>query len=545
MSKFRLDGLEGAELDAVVIGGGIAGAGVARDLALRGVSVALFEKSDFASGTTSRSSKLIHGGLRYLEQLDLRLVRESLRERETVRRLAPHLVRPLPFLLPIYRDSTRSLIRVRIGLRLYDRLAPRGGRERYGVLRPVDALALEPGLRAEDLRGAGYYFDDLLLSPERLCLENVLSACRHGARAFNYCEVEEVLRGRAGVDGVRVRDLLSDRVYGVRARVIINAAGPWVDRVRAAAGIADRGARVVRTTKGSHCLLPRMSDRAVFASTRDRRMVLVIPWREFSLVGTTDTDFDGDPDRVEATRDEVGYLLDEVRRALPDARVLEREVAYTYAGVRPLSFDPRENPSAVSRQHKVVAEGRGGRFLSITGTKLTCFRSLAEQVGDLAMRALGRPGDCRTARLALDGTDEEVSRLEARAWMDVTPEQIRTRLPQETIETLVATYGRTYTLVLDLAGKVSEGAERLCPQNPEIVAQLHHAVNAELAVSLQDVLLRRTGIGTSRCQGRDCAEPIGRRMGALLGWSPRRLAAELQAWEAHVARSQRFRSPRA
>ena len=161
------------------------------------------------------------------------------------------------------------------------------------------------------------------------------------------------------------------------------------------------------------------------------------------------------------------------------------------------------------------------------------------------MRALGRPGDCRTARLALDGTDEEVSRLEARAWMDVTPEQIRTRLPQETIETLVATYGRTYTLVLDLAGKVSEGAERLCPQNPEIVAQLHHAVNAELAVSLQDVLLRRTGIGTSRCQGRDCAEPIGRRMGALLGWSPRRLAAELQAWEAHVARSQRFRSPRA
>ena len=545
MSKFRLDGLEGAELDAVVIGGGIAGAGVARDLALRGVSVALFEKGDFASGTTSRSSKLIHGGLRYLEQLDLRLVRESLRERETVRRLAPHLVRPLPFLLPIYGDSTRSLIRVRIGLRLYDCLAARDGRDRYGVLPPVDALALEPGIRAEDLRGAGYYFDDLLLSPERLCLENVLSACRQGARAFNYCEVEDVLRGRDGVDGVRVRDLLSDRVYGVRARVIINAAGPWVDRVRAAAGIADRGARVIRTTKGSHCLLPRMSDRAVFASTRDRRMVLVIPWRDFSLVGTTDTDFDGDPDRVDATPDEVSYLLDEVRRVLPDARVHEREVAYTYAGVRPLSFDPRENPSEVSRQHKVVAEGRGGRFLSITGTKLTCFRSLAEQVGDLAMRALGRRGDCRTAQLALDGTDEEVSPLEARAWMDVTPEQVRTRLPQETIETLVATYGRTYPLVLDLAGKVSEGGERLCPQNPEIAAQLHHAVNAELAVSLQDVLLRRTGIGTSRCQGRDCAESIGRRMAALLGWSPRRLAAELQAWEAHVARSQRFRSARA
>src|SRR3990167_2980157 len=201
------------EYDVVIIGGGIAGAGATRDLALRGVSVALVEKDDFAAATTAYSSKLIHGGLRYLELFDFGLVRESLRERETLGRLAPHLIRPLPFLVPIYRDSSRGLIKVRIGLALYNWLTPGRARERYRVLRPVDALSLEPGIRAEDLRGAGYYFDDLLGFPERLCLENVLSAGRHGARAFNYAQVEEVLRdARGAITGVRVRDFLSDRV---------------------------------------------------------------------------------------------------------------------------------------------------------------------------------------------------------------------------------------------------------------------------------------------------------------------------------------------
>src|SRR5437879_8257664 len=391
--------LTDADFDVVIIGGGMAGAGVARDLAMRGLAVALLDRGDFGAATTSRSSKLVHGGLRYLELFDFALVRESLTERERLRRLAPHLVKPLPFLVPIYRDSTRGLIKVRIGLTLYDWLTPGRDRERYRVLPPIDALSLEPGLRSDDLRGAGYYFDDLLLSPERLCLENVLSACRAGARAVNYCEVEEMVRGRGGVERVRVRDLLSDRVHTVRAQVVVNAAGPWVDRLRELAGITERGTRVTRTTKGIHCVLPRLSERALYASTRAGRAVLVIPWREFSVVGTTDTDFEGDPDRVEATGEEVGYLLDEVRRVLPDLGVAEREVVYTYAGVRPLSFEARERASDVSRKHKVVVEG-GGRFLSVTGTKLTCFRSLAEQVGDQVLRTLGRRAECRTARRA-------------------------------------------------------------------------------------------------------------------------------------------------
>ncbi|MEK7700783.1 MAG: glycerol-3-phosphate dehydrogenase/oxidase, partial [candidate division NC10 bacterium] len=365
------------DYDVVIIGGGMAGAGVARDLALRGVSVALVEKGDFASATTAYSSKLIHGGLRYLELLDFGLVRESLRERETLGRLAPHLVRPLPFLVPIYRDSSRGLIKVRIGLTLYDWLTPSRDRERYRVLRPVDALSLEPAIRAEDLRGAGYYFDDLLVFPERLCLENVLSASRHGARAFNYAQVEEIVRDPGGaIAGLKVRDLLTGRVVTLGARIVVNATGPWVDELRALAGAAERGRRILRRTKGIHCLLPRLTERAIYQSTSDDRMIFVIPWREFSLVGTTDTDFEGDLDRLCATREEVSYLLGEVRKALPSPRAVFEEVAYTYAGVRPLSHEEGKRESDVSRTHKVVAE-EGGRFLSITGTKLTCFRSLA------------------------------------------------------------------------------------------------------------------------------------------------------------------------
>ena len=541
MTSASSRGLDDGSYDVVVIGGGMAGAGVARDLALRGVAVALVEKADWAWGTTSRSSKLIHGGLRYLELYDFGLVRESLRERETLRQLAPHVVRPLPFLVPIYRNSSRRLIEIRIGLKLYDWLTPGRDRERYRVLSPIDALSLEPGLRAHDLKGAGYYFDDLLLFPERLCLENVLSACRHGARAFNYAEVEEIVRDARGTPwGVRVRDLLTDRVVTMQTRVIVNATGPWVDRIREKARIQERGRSVVRTTKGIHCLLPRLTDRAIYHSTGDDRMIFVIPWREFSLVGTTDTDFDGDLERLHATSDEVAYLLNEVREVLPDPRVAFERIAYTYAGVRPLSFEEGRRASEVSRAHKVVSE-LGGRFLSVTGTKLTCFRSLAAEVGDTAVRALGRTVPSRTARLTLDGADDEAGRVEARTWLDVTADVEASGLTLETLERLVATYGRGYRRVVELAGKVPGGAERLCPRNPEIVAQLHHAVQEELAVSLQDVLLRRTGIGTSACQGFDCVEAIGDRMAQLCGWTPRRLSAELDAYEAHVARSHKFR----
>jgi glycerol-3-phosphate dehydrogenase len=310
--------------------------------------------------------------------------------------------------------------------------------------------------------------------------------------------------------------------------------------IRERAGVTERGARIVRRTKGIHCVLPRLTERAIYQSTSDDRMIFVIPWRDFSLVGTTDTDFEGDLDRLAATRQEVEYLLGEVRKTLPDDRVRPDQVAYTYAGVRPLSWEDGGRASDVSRVHRVVPEA-AGTLLSITGTKLTCYRSLAAELGDQVVRTLGRPTAGRTDRLMLDGVDGEAGRVETRTWLDVGPEMGASGLSRETLEMLVATYGRGYRRVMELAGKVPGGAELLCPQNPEIVAQLHTAVHDELATSLQDVLLRRTGIGTSRCQGLDCAEAIARRMAQLAGWTPRRVQAELDAYHAHVARARRFR----
>jgi glycerol-3-phosphate dehydrogenase len=541
----RLTG-PGRELfDAVIVGGGMAGAGVARDLAQRGLACVLVEKADFASGTTSRSSKLIHGGLRYLELLDFQLVRESLRERETLARLAPHVIRPLPFLVPVYQGGPRSLVKVRLGLRLYDLLTPGKRTERYRTVDAARARSLEPTLRPEGLLGAGYYFDDLLLSPERLCLENVLSARRAGAHALNYVQAEEFRPRPEGGWTVRVRDLVRGDTADLHGRVLVNAAGPWADRVRARAGVEDRGERILRTTKGVHLLLPRLTERAIYLSTDgDERMIFVIPWREFSLVGTTDTDCAESPDRVWTTRAEVQYLLEAVRRVLADPRVTEANVAYTYAGVRPLTFDGRagQRASAVSRQHRVVAEGPGGRFLTITGTKLTCFRSLAEGVGATVVRLLGRGGPSDTARTALDGSDEEAGALEVHAMLDVTEAVRSSGLDPDQVEALVATYGRRARGVLDLARRLPGGTERLCKNAPDIAAQLHWAVEAELAVSLQDLLLRRTGIGTGPCLGLDCAPAIAQRMGALLGWSPRRTEAELEAYDSVVRQGLRFRA---
>lgn len=548
----RLENINGQRFDLVVIGGGMAGAGIARDAALRGYRTLLLERKDFAFGTTSRSSKLIHGGLRYLELFDFGLVRESLRERERLQRLAPHLVRPLPFVIPVYRGAKRGMIMIHMGMKLYDLLTPGKRTEHYRTMSREETLQSEPHLEPRDLVGAGYYFDDLLLLPERLCLENVLSAKRWGASVFNYADVTEI-RGAGGtspqgypVPGpgagwqVEARDVLSGATARVTARVVVNAAGPWVDRIRRLAGV-DQGQRCVRTTKGIHLLLPRITEHAVYiAAKQDERMFFVIPWRGFSLVGTTDTDFDGDLDHLAATREEVHYLLTETQRVFPTARVREDEIAYTYAGVRPLAFEEGKSASAVSREHKVIPEGEAGTFLSITGTKLTCYRSLAEKAVDRVGSLLGRPAPCRTHALALDGSDGDGT-IDVRVWADVADLSRRTGLDPEQIQNIIQTYGQRYTAVLRIAERAPELKERLCKSNPDIRAQLLYAGEYELTETLRDFLLHRTGIGTSSCLGKDCCEQIAKWMGELRGWDRGRIDREIQDYLDEVALGQRFR----
>ncbi len=540
MRRERFAGIADRQFDVLVIGGGMAGAGIARDAALRGLTVALVEKQDFACGTTSRSSKLIHGGLRYLELFDFGLVAESLRERERLRRMAPHLIRPLPFLIPVYRGAKRGMIQIRVGLALYDLLTPGRRTGRYGGISREQALALEPGLDGTDLKGAGFYFDDLLLNPERLCLENVLSARRHGALVYNYARVEEFLRDGPRLVGVTVRDALTGEVARLRATVLVNATGPWIDGIRALAGL-DGGRRLVRTTKGIHLLLPRLTSHAVYVQARDDRMFFVIPWRAFSLVGTTDTDFAGDLDRLYATAEEVEYLLAESRRVFPRARVSPADIAYTYAGVRPLTYEEGKRSWQVSRAHKVVVEGEGENFLSITGVKLTCYRQQAEEAVDRISAVLKRGEPVRSHRLGLDGLDTETTLFEARIPVDAATEAARYGVEPALLETLVETYGRRYREVLDRTLERPSLTARLCPSNLDIVAELAHAVEEEAAVTLTDVLLRRTGIGTSPCVGRDCAEAIAARMAALCGWDRARQDRELAAFWEEVALGQRFR----
>lgn len=556
--KGGLSDIDGRSFDLVIIGGGMAGAGIARDAALRGYRTLLLERKDFAFGTTSRSSKLIHGGLRYLELFDFGLVRESLRERERLARLAPHLVRPLPFLVPVYRGAKRGMLMIRMGMKLYDLLTPGKRTEHYRTISRDETMRLERHLTPQDLKGSGYYFDDLLLLPERLCLENVLSAQRWGAAVFNYTEVTGITshEPRHPADGlgtrshepraerreweVEARDVLAGATVRVTAQVVVNATGPWADQVRRLAGV-DEGRRSIRTTKGIHLLLPRITEHAVYiAAKQDERMFFVIPWQRFTLVGTTDTDFHGDLDRLAATRDEVQYLMLETQRVFPSAQMREEDVAYSYAGVRPLSFEEGKSASAVSRAHKVVPEGAGGTFLTITGTKLTCFRSLAEEAVDRVGGLLGRPAACRTHRLALDGSDGEET-IEVRLWADVPDLARRSGLLPDQVQTLLETYGRRYPAVLGVAGRTPEMKERLCPQNPDIRAQLVYAVEHERTERLTDFLLRRTGIGNSPCLGKDCCERIAGWMGELKGWGRERIDQEIKDYLDEIALGQRFR----
>jgi glycerol-3-phosphate dehydrogenase len=299
----------------------------------------------------------------------------------------------------------------------------------------------------------------------------------------------------------------------------------------------------VRTTKGIHLLLPRITDHAVYiAAKRDDRMFFVIPWQQFTLVGTTDTDFSGDLDRLAATREEVHYLMDETRRVFPAARMRDEDVYYTYAGVRPLSFEEGKSASAVSRAHKVIAEGPAGNFLSITGTKLTCFRSLAEEAVDQVGRLLTRVEPCRTHRLALDGSDGDET-IEVRLWADIPDLGHRSGLEPAQVQNLLDTYGRRYPTVLTVAGRSPEMKERLCPQNPDIRAQLAYAVEHECTETLADFLLRRTGIGTSPCLGKDCCEPIARWMAELKGWERQRTDREISQYLDEIALGQQFREP--
>ncbi len=516
--------------DLIVIGGGIVGAGVARDAALRGLKVALFERQDFGCGTTAGSTRLIHGGLRYLELLDFRLVRLDLKERETLLKVAPHLVKPLRFVVPFYGGGLARRLKVRLGMMLYDLLSLDKSLPRHSVLDAEEVKAVEPGLRAEGLRGAVAYYDAQAFSPERLCLENVIDAREHGAHVFNYAEVTGALRRGERIEGVRVRDTLdaAGEEFEVRGRVVVNASGPWFDRV--ARNLTPGDAPRIRTTKGVHVACPPLTRQAlVLFSNVDGRLFFVIPWLGYSWIGTTDTDYAEDPGAARASAADVEYLARSVKEFVPG--VADAPVYFSNAGVRALVME-EGSESSVSRMHRVDDGERSGApgLVSVLGGKITGYRAVAEEVTDVVCSKLNVKTACRTAATPLPGARPGRQNAAAPSSVD-----------EETAAHLSGLYGSRASEVIGLADSDGRLRERLARGYPDIAAQVVHAVRSEQCRRLNDFMLRRTTLGFSRDQGRAAASSAAALLAEELGWSHQRAAAETRAFDEHLDATQAFR----
>ncbi len=532
-SNPRLAGREDEQFDVVVVGGGIIGAGIARDAALRGLRVALFEKRDFGSGTTAGSTRLIHGGLRYLEMLDFRLVRMDLRERETLLCIAPHLVKPLEFIMPFYRSNILYRSKIKIGMMLYDLLSYDKSLPRHRFLDSEELKKIEPNLRQQGLQGAAVYYDAQANSPERLCLENIIDAFDHGAQTFNYAEVTGALRTGQGIGGVRVRDsLCNDGLeFSIKGRVVVNASGAWFDRV---AGKLTDPAKPpqIRTTKGIHITCPSVAHRAVVVfSAVDSRLMFVIPWLGYSWIGTTDTDFTADPATVHATSTDVDYLLRSVATYFPTLD--SSRIFFSNAGVRALVREEGWE-SSVSRSHQIADGARSGaeNLVSVLGGKITGYRAIAEEAVDLVCAKLGINTPCLTASNPLPGARNDLE----------SSEPSGRGLKIETIDHLHNLYGKRAREVIQLAASFEPLRKPLSPQAPDIAAQVVFAARTEQCSRLVDFLLRRTLLGFSQDQGQSAAAFVASLLAEELGWSPERRDAELRLYHEHIATTQAFRN---
>jgi glycerol-3-phosphate dehydrogenase len=526
--------------DLIVIGAGINGAGIARDATLRGLSVLLVDKGDVGAGTTSRSTRLVHGGLRYLEHFEVPLVRESLRERETLLRIAPHLVHPLSFLLPIYEEHKRRPVVIRMGMMAYDALSLDKSMERHRMLSRDEALRREPGLRSEGLKGAAAYYDAQAAYPERLALENALDARRRGAVVLPYMRVTALERAHDRVTGVALHDELHGIEYRARGALVVNASGPWVDEVLGA--VQPRDAALIGGTKGSHLVVepfPGAPREAVYAEAAgDGRPYFVVPWNGLYLIGTTDTRYDGDLDDVVATDDEVAYLIDETNRLIPDADLTSAQVLYTYAGVRPLPAAPNGDEGAITRNHvihdhagdKLPEDARVEGLLSIVGGKITTYRRLAEETVDAAVKKLDRKADkCRTHQVPLPGgTAYPFAGFRERF-------RATSRLPVETADRLLRIYGTRAAEALDFADGAPELREPFDAGTGAIGAEVVFSLRTELAETLADVIQRRTLVGYGASAGLDAVEAAAEIAVRHVHWSEERAAREVAAYRDQTA----------
>ena len=538
----NLERLHHETFDLLVIGGGITGTAIARDAALRGFRTALVEKADFASGTSSRSSRLIHGGVRYLEFYRFGLVYEASTERYRLRRIAPRLISPLPFLYPVYGTGT-GLLKLALGLWLYDILGLFRNVQRHRTLGAHRVARREPFLARRGLKGAVRYYD-AAVDDARLTLLTAKAAHHAGAVIVNHAPVIALLRSGLRVVGAVVRDARTGQEIEVQARLVVNAAGPWADAIRR---MSDNPPAMLRPTKGAHLIVPwervPTQHAIVFDSPRDGRHLFLIPWGEFAILGTTDTDYSGDPEAVAADAWDVAYLLEAAHRAFPTARLSEADIVSTYAGLRPLIAQEAASTYAISREHHIEETAPG--LLTIAGGKLTTHRLMAEELVDRAARLLAEQfgiqaaHPCMTARLRLDGTPIR-SPLN---WPVLTAfRPVDVPVPEKSLRHLTRTYGPEAARILAYVEENPALGQPLLPHRPYLLAEIPYAVKHEMAQTLSDFLIRRTHvIYEDRDGGLAVAPQVADRMAALLGWDEAEKARQLREYQAQVALTRAWR----
>ena len=528
------------EFDVLVIGGGVTGAGIALDAATRGLHTALVEARDYASGTSSRSSKLFHGGLRYLEQLNFTLVAEALRERELMlNRIAPHLVRPIPFLYPLtHRAWERPYVAA--GLTLYDQMGGARSVPRQKHLTRHGALRMFPGLKSDALVGAVRYYDGQA-DDARHTMTVIRTAAQFGAVVRNSTEVVEVRKDADRVVGATVRDVETGRTQDVRAKVVINAAGVWTDDVQHMTG--GRGRFRVRASKGVHILVPRdrIAGEAGLILRTEKSVLFVIPWYQQWIIGTTDTDWNLDLAHPAATATDIDYILEHVNTVL--ASPLTRDdIVGVYAGLRPLLAGESEDTSQLSREHAVARPTPG--LISIAGGKYTTYRVMAKDAVDAAEEDLGPIKPSVTENIPLIGAEGY------HAMVNLTPELAReSGLPEYRIERLLNRYGSRLHELLELGDADPSMLEPLEHAEGYLRCEIAYAVSHEGALHLADVLTRRTRMSIeTKHRGVGAAEEVADIMAGILGWSQETRDTEIKAYADRVEaeiRSQELESDEA
>jgi len=533
--------LSSQTFDVCVIGGGITGLCIAHDAATRGLTVALLERGDFAEGTSSASTKLIHGGTRYLEHYEFGLVREALRERRLLMRLAPHQMRPLPFLFPLYKGGPVPPWMLRAGMTVYDALAWDRNQDTLADKRfpwhtfigPKLVLEREPALQPEGLLGAVVYADGQAPTPMRRCIALARTAASNGARRANYAQVGALGGGQGRREKAEVLDRLTGKTFAVKAKSFVNCAGIWATDVMALLG--KPLPLQLKPSKGIHLVTRALGrSHALIHMGKDDLRLMVIPWRGKSLIGLTDDFYEGDLERIRANVQEAQRLLDGVNQLVPEARVTLEDVEHSYAGVRPLVYRPGKSASDLSRRYQLgdhaKASGVAG-MSSILGGKLTTSRSLAETVVDRLAGMVGQSGRSATASLPIGGGDIGV----VEEYLTRVAEPSRGLVDEECLRELIASYGSDHVAVLDYVRKDSRLGRRIAPDRPFVLAQVHHAVEQEMATCVADVAFRRTDAGNLGDRSGEIGRAIADELTGLLSLTPEQKSRQLTDYLDHLA----------